>query len=369
MPRLRPSIRPSLPTLPAGAADRLALPSRRRTSTPIAPRCSRARAPRASRRMVTIGAGGPLDAQRRAPSRSPSAHPQIFADRRHPPARRERRSPTRSSAQLARARRRTRRSSRSARPGSTTTTTTRRAERSAPRSRASSQLARALGLPLVVHLRDADADAAARSCAPRTRRDVGGVIHCFTGDARERARVPRSRLPHLVQRHRHLQDRRRAPRGGAHRAAPIASWSRPTRRSSRPIPYRGRRNEPALVVQTAAHARRAPRRVARGGRRRTRGGTRKRLFRSAASAASCTGMSRTRLSAGAPSSLFSRGLPPVHAQLPRSTARTSVLRTRLGEDRLRRQLLAQAAVAAPDAAGDEHDALRQLGARVAARRA
>ena len=83
-------------------------------------------------------------------------------------------------------------------------------------------------------------------------RDAGGVIHCFSGDARQRARLPRPRLPHLVQRHRHLQDRRRAARGGAHRPG-----RPPDGRDRRAVPrarrrYRGRRNEPALVVHTAA---------------------------------------------------------------------------------------------------------------------
>ena len=63
--------------------------------------------------------------------------------------------------------------------------------------------------------------------------------------------LPRPRLPHLVQRHRHVQDRRRAPRGGAHRAHRSADGG-DRRAVSRADPLRGRRNEPALVVQTAA---------------------------------------------------------------------------------------------------------------------
>jgi len=112
------------------------------------------------------------------------------------------------------------------------------------------ELARALGLPVVVHLREADDDAVAVMQAAGAR-ETGGVIHCFSGDAasarrfldlgfhisfsgivtfktadalREAARfVPRDRL--LVE-----------------TDAPFLA----------PIPYRGRRNEPALVVQTAA---------------------------------------------------------------------------------------------------------------------
>ncbi|MEO8601824.1 MAG: TatD family hydrolase [bacterium] len=112
------------------------------------------------------------------------------------------------------------------------------------------QLARRLTLPVVVHLRDADDDAVAVMQAEGAR-ETGGVIHCFSGDAasarrfldlgfhisfsgivtfktadalREAARlVPRQRL--MIE-----------------TDAPFLA----------PIPYRGRRNEPALVVHTAA---------------------------------------------------------------------------------------------------------------------
>ena len=112
------------------------------------------------------------------------------------------------------------------------------------------QLARRLGLPIVVHLREADDDAVAVLRAERGD-EIGGVIHCFSGDAagarrfldlgfhisfsgivtfktadalREAARlVPADRL--MIE-----------------TDAPFLA----------PIPYRGRRNEPALVLQTAA---------------------------------------------------------------------------------------------------------------------
>ena len=112
------------------------------------------------------------------------------------------------------------------------------------------QLARAAGLPVVVHLRDADADAVDILRAEHVG-DVGGVIHCFSGDAasarlfldlgmhisfsgivtfktadalREAARlVPSDRL--LIE-----------------TDAPFLA----------PVPFRGRRNEPALVLRTAA---------------------------------------------------------------------------------------------------------------------
>lgn len=111
-------------------------------------------------------------------------------------------------------------------------------------------MARQLELPLVVHLREADADALDILRSERAG-DVGGVIHCFSGDAasarafldagfhisfsgivtfktadalREAARiVPADRL--MVE-----------------TDAPFLA----------PVPHRGRRNEPALVTCTAA---------------------------------------------------------------------------------------------------------------------
>lgn len=111
------------------------------------------------------------------------------------------------------------------------------------------QLARELALPLVIHLREADDDAVAILREERAQ-DVGGVVHCFSSDAdrarqfldlgfclsfsgivtfkaadaiRDAARVtPRDRI--LIE-----------------TDAPFLA----------PVPHRGRRNEPALVVQTA----------------------------------------------------------------------------------------------------------------------
>ncbi|MBX3023474.1 TatD family hydrolase [bacterium] len=111
-------------------------------------------------------------------------------------------------------------------------------------------LARALRKPIVVHLREADDDAVEVLRGERGG-EIGGVIHCFSGDAvsvrrfldlgfhisfsgivtfktadalREAARlVPSDRLMLETD-------------------APFLA----------PVPYRGRRNEPALVAQTAA---------------------------------------------------------------------------------------------------------------------
>lgn len=112
------------------------------------------------------------------------------------------------------------------------------------------RLARRVRLPIVVHLRAADDDAM-QILREEEARDVGGVIHCFSSDARSArafldlglylsfsgivtfknadavreaaALVPRDRV--LVE-----------------TDAPFLA----------PVPFRGRRNEPALVVYTAA---------------------------------------------------------------------------------------------------------------------
>jgi TatD DNase family protein len=111
-------------------------------------------------------------------------------------------------------------------------------------------VARALGLPVVVHLRDADTDAL-QIMASAGARDTGGVIHCFSGDAAS-ARA-------FVDLGFHISfsgivtfktaDALRA-------AARIVPADRLMVETDAPFlapsPYRGRRNEPALVVQTAA---------------------------------------------------------------------------------------------------------------------
>lgn len=112
------------------------------------------------------------------------------------------------------------------------------------------QLARRLGLPIVVHLREADDDAVDILRAERAG-EVGGVIHCFSSDAAAARRFldlglhisfsgivtfktaePLREAARLVPADRLLVET----------DAPFLA----------PIPYRGRRNEPALIVQTAS---------------------------------------------------------------------------------------------------------------------
>jgi TatD DNase family protein len=111
-------------------------------------------------------------------------------------------------------------------------------------------LARCLALPLVIHLRDAHDDALAIMRAEKAA-EVGGVIHCFSGD-RAAARAflnlgfdlsfsgivtfKRAEELHAVAR---LVP---ADRVLVETDAPYLA----------PVPHRGKRNEPAYVVHTAA---------------------------------------------------------------------------------------------------------------------
>lgn len=112
------------------------------------------------------------------------------------------------------------------------------------------QLARRLRKPIVVHLREADDDAVEVLRGERAG-EVGGVIHCFSGDAAGARRfldlgfhisfsgIVTFRTAEALRSAARLVP---ADRLMVETDAPFLA----------PIPYRGRRNEPALVVQTAA---------------------------------------------------------------------------------------------------------------------
>jgi len=111
-------------------------------------------------------------------------------------------------------------------------------------------LARARALPLVIHLRDADADALA-ILREEQAGAVGGVIHCFSSDARAATA--------LLDLGFHLSFSGIVTFKTAE-AIRAAARITPTDRLLietdapflAPVPFRGRRNEPALVIQTAA---------------------------------------------------------------------------------------------------------------------
>jgi TatD DNase family protein len=111
-------------------------------------------------------------------------------------------------------------------------------------------LARQLHLPLVVHLRDAYDDALAILRDERAA-EVGGVIHCFSGD-RQVARAFLDLGFHLsfsgIVTFKNA-DELRAVAGMTPADRLLVETDAPF---LAPVPYRGQRNEPAYVVQTAA---------------------------------------------------------------------------------------------------------------------
>ncbi len=116
--------------------------------------------------------------------------------------------------------------------------------------RRSIALARAVGKPVVVHVREAD-EACARVLASEGVPPAGGVIHCFTGDwPRARAYLDLGLYLSVAgvvtfKAAEDLRDAvRRAPRNRllVETDCPFLA----------PVPHRGQRNEPAHVALTAA---------------------------------------------------------------------------------------------------------------------
>jgi len=112
-------------------------------------------------------------------------------------------------------------------------------------------LARALGLPIVVHLREADAEGLDILTAEGAA-EVGGVVHCFSGDLAQARRILdlgfSISIPGIVTfpRAGELQD--------AVRALPLDSLLVETDAPYlAPVPHRGQRNEPALLAHTVEH--------------------------------------------------------------------------------------------------------------------
>ena len=111
------------------------------------------------------------------------------------------------------------------------------------------QLARALGVPVVVHLREADTDAL-QIMRSEEARDAGGVIHCFSGDAASaRAFLD---LGFFISFSGIVTFKNAAPLREVARIVPADRLMVETDAPFlAPVPCRGRRNEPALVVHTA----------------------------------------------------------------------------------------------------------------------
>jgi TatD DNase family protein len=116
--------------------------------------------------------------------------------------------------------------------------------------RRSLRIARAAGKPVVVHVREADAD-----CAAILREEglpaAGGVIHCFTGD-RPAARTYLDLGLHIsvagIVTFKTAGEIREAVRLVPHDRLLVETDSP----FLAPVPFRGKRNEPAHVVHVAA---------------------------------------------------------------------------------------------------------------------
>ena len=110
--------------------------------------------------------------------------------------------------------------------------------------------ARETGLPLVIHSREADDDMARILEEETGKGAFPAVLHCFTGGRDLAAARDRARPLHLVHRHPDLQEIRRAARH--RRGLPadriLVETDAPYLAPGR---YRGKRNEPAYVVETA----------------------------------------------------------------------------------------------------------------------
>jgi TatD DNase family protein len=112
------------------------------------------------------------------------------------------------------------------------------------------QLARRVNLPIVLHLRDAYDDAA-RILAAEGGREIGGVVHCFSGD-RDDARtfldlgfdISFSGIVTFKN-----ADELRAAAAMVPAERFMVETDAPF---LAPVPHRGKRNEPAFVVHTAA---------------------------------------------------------------------------------------------------------------------
>ena len=216
--------------------------------------------------------GGRADAQRRARREIQRRRGRARRAPRGGLRQRSAATPTPRPASTTRRRRRspssapTRRCGRSARPGSTSTATPPRRDDQRRAFAARSRSPRELGLPIVIHVRDPEGESAAideifATLDARGRRRHGDpplLLGAAAGRATRPSAAGTARSP--------ATSPTRTPRTLRVAAAKVpgrpASWSRPTRPSSRRSRVRGKRNEPANVVATARGGRRGARRLA-----------------------------------------------------------------------------------------------------------
>jgi TatD DNase family protein len=112
------------------------------------------------------------------------------------------------------------------------------------------RLAREAGLPVVIHSRDADDETAAILRAEYAGAARGGVMHCFGGGRRMAEEV--LELGFLISFAGNVTFKNAEPLREAARAVPLERLLVETDCPFlTPVPFRGRRNEPAYVVETA----------------------------------------------------------------------------------------------------------------------
>jgi TatD DNase family protein len=114
------------------------------------------------------------------------------------------------------------------------------------------RMARERGLPISIHTREAEADTLTILDEEWTNAGLGGVIHCFTGTRKfAEAAVERGLMISFsgVVTFKNAEDLRETA-GSLSLDSILIETDSPF---LAPVPYRGRRNQPAYVIETAKH--------------------------------------------------------------------------------------------------------------------
>ena len=112
------------------------------------------------------------------------------------------------------------------------------------------RLARELNLPVIIHSREADADTVATLRAEWTGAARGGIMHCFGGGDEMAASV--LELGFMISFAGNVTFKKAEPLRDVARRVPLERILVETDCPFlTPVPFRGRRNEPARVVETA----------------------------------------------------------------------------------------------------------------------
>jgi TatD DNase family protein len=114
------------------------------------------------------------------------------------------------------------------------------------------RMARERGLPISIHTREAEADTLTILDEEWTNAGLGGVIHCFTGTRKfAEAAVERGFMISFsgVVTFKNAEDLRETA-GSLSLDSILIETDSPF---LAPVPYRGRRNQPAYVIETAKH--------------------------------------------------------------------------------------------------------------------